>query len=377
MLSTIGASLLKVSFLGSRGIAIAYGGYETLVEELATGLAKIDGMEVKVYCRSTYYDRLKRPETFRGVKLVYLPAPRIKAIESLLHSFLSTVHQIFCDEDVVYFVDPANAPFCLLLRFLGWKVVIHTNGLGWKRTKWGTMARRYYKFVEWLCAKTASALVTDNPAMTEYYTEEYDAFSSYIPYGATNKAGFDDTVYEDFHLVPSGYFLVVARLEPENNTDFIIKEYVKTCAQKPLVIVGDSPYDLIYMQKLRSLADDRVLFTGRISDQAKLNSLYKGAYVYIHGHEVGGTNPSLLRAMGVGTAPAVLDVPFNTTIISDSGYVFNKRSGALKDLIDQLIRNPDNVKEIGQRTQIRTSTHFRWTNVVQKHLELFSNVLRK
>ena len=192
-----------------------------------------------VYCRRAYFDTW--PEIYRGAHLVYLSFPRIKGVESLLHSFLSSLHVLGQKVDLVYFRDSANAPFCLLLRLCGKKVVLHTDGLGWKRQKWGPLARRYYKFAEWVGVRAANALITDNPAMQEYYKKEYNADSFYIPYGAESGYGMDDRVYEQFGLVPSGYLLVVARLEPENNTTLIIEEYVKSKVMMPLVDRGGFP----------------------------------------------------------------------------------------------------------------------------------------
>ena len=363
---------MRVAFLGSRGIPASYGGNETFFEELALGLVEYGASEVIVYCRSAYYD--SRPANYQGVYLVYIPVPRIKAMESLLHSFLSSIHVLGQKVDVVYFVDPANAPFCLLLRIFGRKVVLHTNGLGWKRSKWGPLARRYYKFTEWLCARTAHALVTDNPVMTEYYREEYGTDSFYIPFGAGNRYGIDETVHEHLGLVPDRYLLVVARLEPENNTALIVKEYVRSRLEMPLVIVGDSPYDSGFLAHLQNLANVNVLFVGRINDQEKLNALYKGAYLYIHGHEVGGTNPSLLRAMQAGAAPVVIDVPFNTSVIGGAGIVFNRDPGNLSNLLRRLMSNPEEVKEVGAKAQAHVEKNFTWGKVVKDHELLFHKV---
>lgn len=360
---------MRVAILGSRGIPACYSGYDTLAEELSFGLAESDEFDVLVYCRTAYYK--ERPNTLHGVSLVYLPTPRLKAIESLLHSFLSSLHVLFKNADVIYFLDPANAPFCIILRLLGKKVVVHTDGLGWKRRKWGLLARNYYKFVEWLCARTANALITDNPEMQNYYKREYNADSTYISYGARNKAGVDEEVYEEFDLLPNAYLLVVARLEPENNTDFIIEEYTQTKTKMPLVVVGDSPYNPNYLDRLHRIADERVRFTGRVNDQAKLNALYKGAYLYIHGHEVGGTNPSLLRAMVAGVAPIVIGVPFNVSVTAGAGFIFKKEKGSLKSLMENLIKEPTKVKQIAQRAFIRVEEYFTWESVVRAHAEIF------
>lgn len=364
---------MKIAILGARGIPAAYSGYDTLAEGLCLGLQKSGTTQVLVYCRRSYYR--ERPRTVHGAKLVYLPAPRLKAVESLLHSFLSALHVLGQRVDVIYFLDPANAPFCLMLRLLGKRVVVHTDGLGWKRAKWGPVARRYYKWVEWLCARSATALVTDNPFMADYYRRTYGRSSSYIPYGAGHHAGLDPSIHAALGIRPRQYLLVVARLEAENNTDVIIAEYRRTQIDMPLVIVGDAPYDPAYLSRLRSLADRRVVFAGRINDQGQLNALYRDAYLYIHGHEVGGTNPSLLRAMHQGAAPLVLDVAFNTAVIGECGYVFEKRAGHLAGVLDRLAGQAADVRETGERARKRTQDFFTWEAVVRDHEHLFRSLL--
>jgi glycosyltransferase involved in cell wall biosynthesis len=363
----------KVAILGARGIPACYSGYDTLVEEVATGLVSSFSDQVIVYCRSGYYKA--RPSSWRGVELVYLPCPRgIKAAESLIHSLISSLHVLTTGADVVYFLDPANAPFCVLLRCLGKRIVIHTDGLGWKRRKWGPVARRYYKAVEWVCAKVANALVTDNPAMQTYYQKEYRCDTLLISYGAATRYGRDNTIYPDLGVGPKRYILVVARLEPENNVDLIIEQYVLSNVDVPLVIVGNAPYGPQYLERLRRIANESVIFAGRIDDQAKLNALYAGAYLYIHGHEVGGTNPSLLRAMASGTAPVVVNVPFNVSVIADTGRVFEKANNSLSELLRCLVQDEDSVQRYGERAKIRTDEEYRWDTVVSLHHDMFSQI---
>lgn len=366
-------SKMKVAILGARGIPACYSGFDTLTEELALGLVGTYSHQVIVYCRNPYFT--ERPSSWHGVRLIYLPAPRIKAVESLLHSFLSALHVLGEEVDVVFFLDPANAPFIALLRACGKKVVVHTNGLGWKRRKWGRIARHYYKFVEWVCARTCSALITDNPEMREYYLSEYGADSVYIPYGASNRAGSNEGVYEELALTPRGYLLVVARLEPENNPDFIIKEYVRSRVKLPLVVVGDSPYGPSYLEQLQSEANDRVRFLGRINDQASLNALYRGAYLYLHGHEVGGTNPSLLRAMDAGTGIVIIDVPFNRAVLGNCGFVFSRIDGSLAGVLEHLVAHPEEVRRANEMARARAEALFTWRGVVDNYEKLFRRLV--
>ena len=364
---------MKIAILGARGIPAKYSGFDTLTEELSRGLVREFGHNVIVYCRSSYFQDKVR--YFEGIKLHYLPAPKIKGIESLFHSLFSALHSLTTRADIILFLDPGNAPFIVLLKMLGKRVVVHTDGLGWKRRKWGFTARRYYKMVEWVCAKVATELVTDNPAMKEYYLKEYNSDSVYIAYGATNKYGVDESVYAKNGLCPQNYLLVVARIEPENNPDLIINEYLRAQLDMTLVVVGDSPYGPKYMEELMSNSLGRVRFLGRIHNQSHLNALYKGAYLYIHGHEVGGTNPSLLRAMDAGAGIAAIDVPFNRAVLQNSGFFFKKDEGDLSNLLKRLVANREEVSSTAEIAQSRAEMHFRWSNVVGDFERLFRKIM--
>jgi glycosyltransferase involved in cell wall biosynthesis len=361
---------MEIAFIGARGIPASYGGFDTLVEELATGLAS--SHHCIVYCRSGHY--CDKPSQYRGVHLKYLPALKLKVFESLFHTFLCSLHLIFNRPDVVYIVDNGNAPIAGFLRLFGLKVIIHTDGLGWKRKKWGPVAQRLYRLTESLSTLFANAIVTDNPIMTQYYKDNYGADGYEIIYGAKNSFGVDDIALEQHQLLSKSYILIVARIEPDNNVDLLIEGYVKSKCKKPLVVVGDTPYSHAYSNLLRSIADDRVLFLGRIDDQRKLNSLYAGAYVYLHGHEVGGTNPSLLRAMDAGTAPAVIDVPFNRTVIDDGGLWFGRDSQELANLINHWDQSPELIEKISKRAKAIADERYLWSDVVNKHEVLFQEI---
>ena len=364
---------LKVAIIGARGIPATYGGFDTLVEELSVRLVRDHDMNVTVYCRTDYY--VERPKYFSGVECVYISAPRIKGLESLIHTFLCSVHALGRNYDLIFIVDPGNAPIAVMLKLLNKIVVVHTDGLGWKRRKWGYLARKYYRWVEWVSARIVKNIITDNQGMADYYLHNYHAESMQIAYGASSPYGVDGTVYNELALAAGSYLLVVARLEPENNVDVIIREYVAARAKMPLVIVGGAPYGEDYMDYLRSLANGHVLFAGQFSDQAKLNALYKGAYLYVHGHEVGGTNPSLLRAMGFGTAPLVMDVDYNRYVVGPQGLVFNKEKGNLAATLDKLANDAGEVRRAGQTAMARVDKEYNWEAVSNRYAEYFRSLL--
>ncbi len=360
---------LRVCIIGDRGLPARYSGFSTLCEELAVRLVQVHGMEVTAYCRKPYYT--EHPATYKGVNLVWFPAPGGKSLESILHSNLAILHAAVKGTDVAFVVDPGNGPFCLPLRAARIPVVCHTDGLGWKRTKWGVLQRKYYKWSERISASWTNWLVTDNGHMQEYYRKNYRAESTFIPYGSIVGAAPDERILAELGLEAGRYWLVVARMEPENNTDLLIREYKRSRARLPLIVVGSVPYRSAYHDAIRAEADHRVRIVGSVYDPGKLNGLYRHCFAYLHGHEVGGTNPSLLRAMGAGAACIPIDVGFNTECVGESVPTFGRETGALAALVDRLESTPAEVAAIRATCLGRSRQFYRWDAVAAAYATLF------
>ncbi len=365
----------RVAVIGGRGIPAKYSGFDTLIEELATRLVERHGMDVTVYCRRPYY--AERPRVWQGIRCVYLPAFGGKGFESLFHTSLSVLHACAGRSDVVFVVDPANAPCVLPLKLLRRPVIVHTDGLGWKRSKWGAFSRRYYKWVEGFCGRVATALVTDARAMQTYYRDTWGRESTFLPYGSESGQGAADDGIARFGLTPGGYYLVVARLEPENNTELIAREFLASGVMAPLVVVGAARYGTGYSDRLSALAGDRVRLVGGVYEPATLNGLYRGCRAYIHGHEVGGTNPGLLRAMAWSAPCLAVDVEFNREVLAGSGRFFPKTPGALAALLRATDADPEERRRLGQQAAARARAEYRWDDVADGYADLFRRVARR
>src|SRR5512139_285081 len=286
--------------VGTRGVPARYGGFETAVEEVGRRLAAA-GHEVTVYCRGERHSESHH----LGMKLVHLPAVRQKVAETLSHTGLSVAHAaarriIGRGPDVALVFNAANSPLLPVLRALRIPVATHVDGLEWQRTKWSGTGQRYYRTAEALAVRWSDALIADAHGIQDYYRERFAAESVFIPYGAPILDGPDDAKLAEAGLTPGGFHLVVARFEPENHVHLAVEGYRASGATKPLIVVGSAPYSDGYTARLHELAGDdpRIRFMGGVWDQDLLDSLYAGALTYVHGHSVGGTNPSLLRAMG-------------------------------------------------------------------------------
>lgn len=363
---------LRVAMIGDRGIPARYSGFSTLVEEVSTRLVADHGMDVTVYCRTQYFE--EHPPEHQGVRLVYLRAPGGKSFESLLHSARAILHAALRPFDAVLVVDPGNGPLTLPLVVARRPFAIHTDGKGWQRSKWSGLQRRYYKWSEWWSARLATWLVADSPAMRAYYRDEYGADSAYIPYGSMVGGPPEEGALARLGLAPGGYHLVVARLEPENNVDHIIREYKASGARLPLVYVGAARYESAHSRAVMGEADERVRCVGAVYDAQALNALYRHCRTYLHGHEVGGTNPSLLRAMGAGAACVPIDVVYHREVMGGQGRYFSKSPGELAGLVEALERDDAEVRRLGELARFRAEAYYRWDAVAAAYAQLLAGL---
>ncbi|WDF34266.1 DUF1972 domain-containing protein [Arthrobacter agilis] len=336
---------LSIALIGTRGVPAKYGGFETCIEEVGKRLAAL-GHDVTVYCRSSAASDDK-PEHYLGMRLVHLPAVRRRSLETLSHTGLSVNHLLWHRTDVAIVFNAANAPWLPLIRAAGIPVATHVDGLEWKRAKWGKTGKRYYRAVEALSVKWSDALIADARGIQDYYRERFGAPTEYLAYGAPLLQSPGHDRIRELGLEPGGYHLVVARFEPENHVHVIVDGYRRSDAHLPLVVVGTAPYADAYIEKVHALADDRVRFLGGVWDQDTLDQLYANARVYWHGHSVGGTNPSLLRAIGAGAATNAFDVPFNSEVLGDAGRYFAD-SDDVVDLVHVAEADPTDCQQRGR-----------------------------
>jgi len=307
---------VRIAFLGTRGVPARYGGFETAAEEIGRRLAEWNH-EVIVYCRNPG----QTSRSYVGMHLVNLPALRNKATETLSHTALSTVHAVVkARPDVAFLFNAANAPFIPALRAAGVPVAIHVDGLEWKRAKWGKRASAYYRWAEESSTRWAQAVIADSQGIVDHLLATHGIIATFIPYGAPSVYPHPERLAE-LQVRQHGYHLSVARFEPENFVAETVGGYVASSCRLPLLVVGDAAYSDRYRQQVIAAAhgDPRVRFLGAIWDQELLDALYAGSASYLHGHSVGGTNPSLLRAMGAGAPVIANDVPFNREVARENG----------------------------------------------------------
>ncbi|HKY15325.1 MAG TPA: DUF1972 domain-containing protein [Microthrixaceae bacterium] len=363
---------LAIAMMGTRGVPARYGGFETAVEEIGRRLVA-RGHRVTVYCRATDGDTAATPAPIEhlGMRLVTLPALRAKSLETLTHTAMSSAHAVSHRQDVVFLFNSANSVFVPLLHARRMPVAVHVDGLEWRRAKWSGAGQRYYRGAESLAVRWADALIADAQGIADYYREEFDASTAVIAYGAPVLRDVPDDRLAELGLAANRYHLVVARFEPENHVEMIVAGYRRSSAELPLVVVGAAPYSDDYTASVHQTAsgDSRIRLLGSVWDQTQLDQLYAHSRVYLHGHSVGGTNPSLLRAMGAGAAISAYDVGFNREVLGDGCWVFSSASDVARAVESAEADCPGSAA-YGAALRERAAAHYRWDDVAAAYDEL-------
>jgi len=368
---------MKIAILGSRGIPAIIGGFETFAEEVATRLVK-KGFEVTVYCERNLYPK-PRMKVHKGVKLVHIPAMRSKSFEALLYDLFSLIHSLFKRYDLLYMLADNTAIWLILAKILGKKIVVNTDGIEWWRSKWPWYAKIFLKFNEWIATKITKYLIVDSKEMGKFYKYRYNKDTTYITNGAELLDSKNPEILKNFGLIPKKYFTVVCRIEPENNIDTIIKSFKKIAGDFKLAIAGGAGYKSKYVQYLKKLSkdDNRIVFLGVVTDRDFKRELRTNCLAYIHGHQVGGTNPSLLEAVGAGNIVLANKNPFNLEVTEDTAIYWNKEENDLEKKMKNVIENYESLKSLGERARKRASEFYNWDNIASQHEIYFRNIIRK
>lgn len=358
--------------MGTRGVPAQYGGFETAVEEIGARLVA-RGYDVTVYARNPGQDLTE----YRGMRVVNVPAVRHRMTETLSHTALSSVHAVTKDRpDVCLLLNAGNAPMIKPLQAAGIPTAVHLDGLESRREKWRGTGARYYRWAEKQAVKWGDAVIADSQAIADYVMRTYGRECTFIPYGAEVIDPGSSRLAE-MHLYRRDYHLIVARFEPENHVLDAVHAYKVSDETRPLIVVGSAPYSQWYVDRVNEAADGdpRIRLVGSIYDQELLDQLYANARTYIHGHSVGGTNPSLLRAMGAGAPVLAYDCEFNREVTANKAF-FWSNAEALTDLLDDIAGGEDDMFDgdmdadlaaFSQAGQERVAQVYQWDAVTDDY----------
>ena len=361
---------MKIAIVGTRGIPNRYGGFEQFAEKVSSTLAD-RGHEVTVYCRKPFTS----PDDIydRRVRRVILPTFHQKHLDTWSSGLISTAHAAFSSYDVVLLCNVANSPFAWFPRLFGTPVVLNVDGLDRQRGKWNALGQTALHFCEWLSVFTPTRVVTDAPRIQAYYQTRYRKSSTLIGYGSETPPG--DHNVDGFNLQTGRYVLYVSRLEPENNPDLVLNAWRKVRSDWPLVMVGDNRYDGSYVERLKKIADERVVFQGATYGDGYW-ALQKHAGIFVFACEIGGVHPALIEAMAAENAVLYLDSPENNDTAGDAAIRFGKSADDLAVKLQALLDDPEACQEWAARAAARARQLYRWDEVAEKYEKLFDEVLR-
>jgi glycosyltransferase involved in cell wall biosynthesis len=362
------STALDIGVFGARSIPSTYSGYETFLTTLLPKLAD-RGHRVTLYTRTT-----DEPNTgpYEGVERVRLAALPGKQFNTLSHGAVAAVWARAKRHDVVLVVNVSNAAFCALNRWTGQPIVLNTDGQEWLRGKWGKLARAVFHGSARISRHCANGLISDCNAMADIYRTEFAAESSVIPYCYPDVAVRGDSeVLERLHLERGAYFVIAGRLNPENNIDAVAHAYAATKHPEPLLVLGAANYNSPVARELEALAarDARIRVGGHLGDRAEFLDVLGRAKAYIHGHSVGGMNPSLVEAMRAGAVVLAFDTQFNREVLSDTGRFFTVAE-LDRSIAELKLLNAADVEKVRDRAIARAETEYGIEPVVDAYEEL-------
>ena len=367
---------LKVAIMGAKGYPYVYGGYDTMVKELGERLVA-RGVHVRVYNHKALFQ--EKPKYVNGIECIYVGAIESKIGTQLSHTFFSMMHACFSDVDVIFVVNSANGPIGWFSRLFRKKTVINVDGLEWLRPKWKGMGSKYFFWASKMATKYYDQLINDSDEMQRVYKELFNADSKVIAYGANPRADVDADPIEKWGIKSQEYFLIVGRLIPDNNADLIIDGFLKSDSTRKLVVVGDVPFNDEYANVLKNIDDERLLFLGYITDQNELAAWYSHCFAYFHGHEYGGTNPAMLKALGFGCAILALDTPFNQEMLQNGkhGWYFKKSPESVKDIVEAAESSKERMAYFRSTAREGLIQRYNWDYVTDQYLEVFQTLAGK
>jgi glycosyltransferase involved in cell wall biosynthesis len=350
---------LRVAFIGGRGVVSKYSGIETYYEEVGERLAGM-GHQITAYCRRYFTPPGKE---HKGIQTVRLPTIRSKHLETLVHTFLSTIHVLASRCDVVHYHALGPALFSFIPRLAGKKTVVTVQGLDWQRKKWGRIASVVLRLGEHAAVSLPSHTMVVSRALQKHYSATYAAETSYVPNGGVLRDWHVPDRVLEWGLEPGKYILFLGRFSPEKGCHLLIEAYEQLNTDVKLVMAGAASYCDEYSLALRAHASKRIKILDWVSG-AVLDELLTNAMIFVLPSDLEGLSLALLDAMGAGLCVLGSDVAENREAIDDAGFTF--RRGDVADLADRmrfLIANPAVREAAGQAAKRRVREHYQWPKI--------------
>lgn len=361
-----------IRILGTRGVPAAHGGFETFAEHLALHLVA-RGWQVTVYCQEDGKDPLFEDE-WRGVRRVRMPVATPGAAGTIVFDWKSTLHAAG-EPGLILTLGYNTAVFCAMYRLRGLANVINMDGVEWRRQKWGTVAKTWFWLNDWAGCWLGNHLVADHPEIANHLATRVARDKiTMIPYGADRVETADAALIAPYGLEPGGYAVLIARAEPENSILDVVQAWSRRPRGCKLAILGRYENDHAYQRAVKEAASEEVKFLGAIYDKAAVQALRFHARFYVHGHQVGGTNPSLVESLGAGNAVLAHGNPYNRWVAGDGGIYFANQDTCVEG-IERLLHKDDLLQRLRTASRARHAERFTWIGILGEYEELLTRWL--
>ena len=381
----------NIFIVGSKGIPGAYGGYETFVDKLTEYHQDNKQLKYHVACKSKKNGEFQ----YHNARCFEIKVPEIGAAQAIYYDVKALsdcckyIKEHNIKNPIVYIlacrIGPFAAHFQKEIHKLGGVVYVNPDGHEWMRAKWSAPIRKYWKISEQLMVKHSDLLICDSKNIEKYIHENYEKYNpktTFIAYGAeTRKSKLQDNDkklldwYKEKGLSAKSYYLVVGRFVPENNYETMITEFMKSNSKRDFAIVTNVEKNKFYEElkvKTGFDKDPRIKFVGTVYDEELLMKIRENAYGYFHGHEVGGTNPSLLEALGSTDLNLLLNVGFNKEVGEEGALYWSKESGDLAKLIDNAdAMSSQEIIKLGKKAKKRIKDAYSWQYITDRYEEVF------
>lgn len=383
-----------VFIVGSKGIPGAYGGYETFVDKLTEYHENSKELKYHVACKANDNNEFE----YHNARCFNVKVPNIGPAQAIYYDVMALrkcckyikKHNIL--NPIVYVLACRIGPFARhyqkKIYSLGGTLYVNPDGHEWKRAKWSSLVRKYWKYSEKKMVKYADLLICDSKNIEKYIKEDYSQFNpktTFIAYGSEtscSKLADEDKQYTDWlkekNLKSKGYYLVVGRFVPENNYETMIREFMSSETDKDFALITNVSDKFLEELKVKTgfNKDPRIKFVGTVYNQELLKKIRENAYGYFHGHEVGGTNPSLLEALGSTNLNLLLDVGFNREVAEEAAIYWNKENGNLAKLIEKADNmSTKEIAEYGIKAKKRIKEAYSWEYISDMYKKVFLSKL--
>jgi glycosyltransferase involved in cell wall biosynthesis len=359
----------SLRILGIRGVPAAHGGFETFAEQLSLYLLE-QGWKVTVYCQEDGSGP-SWEDDWQGVHRIHIPIAKEGPVGTIFFDWKATCHAAK-SRDLCLTLGYNTAAFCALLRIKGIPNLINMDGIEWSRAKWGPVAKTWFWLNERAGCWLGNHLVADHPEIKKHLATRVRADKiSTIPYGAEPIRTADDSAVRALGLEPGRYLSLIARPEPENSVLDAVRGFSKRQRGVKLVVLGKYSEDNAFHRAVKAAASDEVVFVGAIYDKAVVQALRFHSLAYVHGHQVGGTNPSLVEALGAGNAVIAHDNRFNRWVAGDSAVYFAGAEG-FSTALETLLGDPAKLAALKVASRERFAEAFTWREVLAQYQRLLA-----